>query len=52
MGVRWCVPNPQKGTPWFKVLIILVIYRLLDTGSEWKLHRSLFDRSDMVDLLG
>ncbi len=27
-------------------------YRLIDPGSEWRLHRSRFDRSAMGDLLG
>ena len=45
------LPDSQKGTPWLKVLKILVAYRLLDPGSEWKLHRSWFDRSAMADLL-
>lgn len=41
----------RKGTPWLKVLKTLVVYRLLDPGSEWKLHRSWFDNSAMADLL-
>jgi transposase len=45
------LPDSQKGTPWLKVLKTLVVYRLLDPGSEWKLHRSWFDRSAMADLL-
>ena len=45
------LPDSQKGTPWLKVLKTLAVYRLLDPGSEWKLHRSWFDRSAMADLL-
>ena len=45
------LPDSQKGTPWLKVLKTLVVYRLLDPGSEWNLHRSWFDRSAMADLL-
>ena len=45
------LPDSQKGTPWLKVLKTLVAYRLLDPGSEWKLHRCWFDRSAMADLL-
>ena len=45
------LPDSQKGTPWFKVLKTLVVYRLLDPGSEWRLHRSWLDRSAMADLL-
>ena len=29
----------REGTPWLKVLRTLVAYRLIDPGSEWKLHR-------------
>jgi transposase len=42
----------RKGTRWLNVLKTLVIYRLLDPGSEWRLHREWFDRSAMADLLG
>ena len=45
------LPDSQKGTPWLKVLKTLVAYRLLDPGSEWKLHRCWFERSAMADLL-
>ena len=45
------LPASRKGTPWLKVLKTLVAYRLLAPGSEWKLHRSWFDRSAMADLL-
>ncbi len=45
------LPDSQKGTPWFKVLKTLGVHRLLDPGSEWRLHRSWFDRSAMADLL-
>ena len=41
----------RKGTPWLKVLKILVVYRLLAPGSEWKLHTHWFDQSAMADLL-
>ena len=41
----------RKGTPWLKVLKTLVVYRLLEPGSEWKLHCHWFDRSAMADLL-
>jgi hypothetical protein len=45
------LPASRKGTPWLKVLKTLVAYRLLEPGSEWKLHRGWFDRSAMADLL-
>jgi transposase len=41
----------REGTPWLKVLKTLVAYRLIDPGSEWKLHRQWFDSSAMGDLL-
>jgi transposase len=41
----------REGTPWLKVLKTLVAYRLLDPGSEWRLHRQWFDTSAMADLL-
>ncbi|MCP5116483.1 MAG: IS1634 family transposase, partial [bacterium] len=41
----------RKGTPWIKVLKTLVVYRLLEPGSEWALHCRWFDRSAMADLL-
>jgi hypothetical protein len=34
------------------VLFVLVAYRLLAPGSEWRLHRGWFQRSALADLLG
>ncbi|MEN8198255.1 MAG: IS1634 family transposase, partial [Pseudomonadota bacterium] len=42
----------RKGTRWLNVLKILVVYRLLDPGSEWRLHRQWFASSAMGDLVG
>lgn len=42
----------RKGTRWLNVLKVLVAYRLIDPGSEWRLHRQWYDRSAMGDLLG
>src|ERR1700758_2232050 len=42
----------RKGTRWDQVLFVLVAYRLLAPGSEWRLHREWFQRSAMADLLG
>jgi len=42
----------RKGTRWLNVLKTLVCYRLIDPGSEWRLHRQWFDQSAMADLLG
>src|SRR6266478_5332527 len=46
------LPPSRKGTRWDWVLQILVTYRLLDPGSEWRLHRHWFEHSAMADLLG
>ena len=45
------LPASREGTPWLKVLKTLVAYRLIDPGSEWRLHRQWFDASAMADLL-
>jgi transposase len=45
------LPPSREGTPWLKVLKTLVAYRLIDPGSEWRLHRQWFDTSAMADLL-
>ncbi len=37
---------------WEKVLRLLVVNRLIDPGSEFRLHRQWFDRSAMDELLG
>lgn len=41
-----------KGTRWDHVLFILVAYRLLSAGAEWRLYRLWFERSALGDLLG
>jgi len=46
------LPPSRKGTRWDWVLQILVIYRLLDPGSEWRLYRHWFEHSALRDLLG
>lgn len=46
------LPPSRKGTRWDHVLQTLVSYRLIDPGSEWRLHREWFDKSAMADLLG
>lgn len=46
------LPAGRKGTRWDQVLFVLVAYRLLSPGSEWRLHRLWFDRSALADLLG
>src|SRR5579862_4763638 len=42
----------RKGTRWSDVLFVLVAYRLLSPGSEWRLHRHWFERTALADLLG
>jgi hypothetical protein len=46
------LPVNRKGTRWDQVLQVLVSYRLIAPGSEWKLHRDWFGRSAMADVLG
>ena len=46
------LPVNRKGTRWDQVLQVLVTYRLLDPGSEWRLHRHWFEHSALADLLG
>jgi transposase len=46
------LPSSRKGTRWDHVLFILVAYRLLSPGTEWRLYRQWFDRSALGDLLG
>jgi hypothetical protein len=41
----------RKGTDWLHVLKTLTLYRLIDPGSEWRLHRQWYERSAMGDLL-
>jgi hypothetical protein len=42
----------RKGTRFDQVLAVLVVYRLLCPGSEWRLHRHWFEHSALADLLG
>jgi transposase len=44
--------NSREGTSWQHILQTLVCYRLIDPGSEWRLHRQWFEQSAMGDLLG
>jgi len=46
------LPPSRKGTRWDQILQTMVVYRLLDPGSEWRLHRQWFESSAMADLLG
>jgi len=42
----------RKGTRWDQVLFVLVAYRLIAPGREWRLHREWFEGSALADLLG
>ena len=46
------LPPSREGTDWTAVLQTLVTYRLIDPGSEFRLHRDWFSRSAMADILG
>src|SRR6266700_2051291 len=46
------LPNSREGTNCQHILQTLVCYRLIDPGSEWRLHRQWFEQSAMADLLG
>ena len=46
------LPPSRKGTRWDWVLQILVFYRLIEPGSEWRLYRHWFEHSALADLLG
>jgi transposase len=49
---RTRLPTSREGTSWYHVLLVLTAYRLIDPGSEWRLHRHWFEHSAMGDLLG
>jgi hypothetical protein len=46
------LPASRKGTRWDQVLFVLVAYRLIEPGAEWRLHREWYGRSALADLLG
>jgi len=46
------LPEGRESVPWEKVLRLLVINRLLDPGSEFRVHRQWFDQTAMAELLG
>ena len=49
---RQKLPPSREGTPWDRVLQTLALYRLIDPGSEWKLHRHWFHHTALNDLIG
>src|SRR5208282_3691699 len=44
--------DSREGTCWGHIFETLGCYRLIDPGSEWRLHRQWFEQSAMADLLG
>ena len=46
------LPSGRETVPWERVLQLLVVNRLLDPGSEFRVHRQWFDQSAMAELLG
>jgi transposase len=46
------LPPSREGTSWHHLLQVLCAYRLIDPGSEWRLHRQWFHTSALGDLLG
>jgi len=46
------LPQSREKTSWLNVLKILVAYRLISPGSEWRLHRHWYRNSAIPDLLG
>lgn len=46
------LPPSREGTSWYHLLQVLTAYRLIDPGSEWRLHREWFLRTALGDLLG
>ncbi|MFH1293574.1 MAG: IS1634 family transposase [Pseudomonadota bacterium] len=42
----------RKGTRWDLIVEALSCYRLMEPGSEWRLHRHWYEKSAMADLLG
>ena len=46
------LPPSRKGTRWDLILKALTVYRVIDPGSEWRLHREWYVQSALGDLLG
>jgi hypothetical protein len=42
----------RKGTRWDLIAQALICYRLMEPGSEWRMHRHWYEKSAMADLLG
>ena len=48
---RGRLADSREHTSWYHILQVLCAYRLMDPGSEWRLHREWYDKSAMGDLL-
>jgi hypothetical protein len=46
------LPEGREGVRWEKVLRLLVVNRLIEPGSEFRVHRHWFDQTAMAELLG
>ena len=46
------LPASREGTRWLDIVKIQVCYRLIDPGSDWRLHRQWYEHSALRDLLG
>jgi transposase len=42
----------RKGSRWDLIVQALSCYRLMEPGSEWRMHRHWYEKSAMADLLG
>jgi hypothetical protein len=54
LGEFWAerLAPSRKGTRWDLIAQALSCYRLIDPGSEWRLHRHWYENSAIGDLLG
>jgi len=46
------MPPSRKGTPWLKILQLLLCNRFIAPGSEWFVHRHWYRHTALSDLLG
>ncbi len=46
------LPPSREGTGWRLILTALAVYRLIEPGSEWRMHRHWFGTTALGDLLG
>lgn len=46
------VPPSREGTRWSLILAAMTAYRLIEPGSEWRLHRHWYGTTALGDLLG